>query len=349
VNASTSFERSLSYTETYWWTAAVLAEIRKALEFRSFKEIVPGLISKRYEPGARHSVVVLGNKKLPEIHEQPSANPDTQVTVAGMDPYYAAVSQVVEKQMALEFMDKVYLLAPCLRLVMDGEESSAKHLYNFFQVEIEWRTESMQDVFATGEAVLGEIARGLLFQSGGPQLSALAERNLLSLTRTHYPQITFREALSRIGKDPRVAKDLSAEDDEKLSKQFDTPFWIYDYPEGVRDSIYHKNKTGTYDTYDLMLPFGYGELTTGGIRPKTGQEILEQSQKLGKSFSIGYAEWKERSKIQTAGFGIGLERFLKFVSGAPSVIDFVQYHDDGPNTHLLMAQINKPETQVSYA
>lgn len=161
-----------------------------------------------------------------------------------------------------------------------------------------------------------------------------ARRNIEALTKADYPRIRFLEALSMLGKDTSKPIDLSADDDARLTKMVDRPFWIYDYPEGVRDSIYHRNDRGLYDTYDLMLPFGYGELTTGGIRCKTGAEIVRQSQALGKAYSTQYAAWKDQASIQTAGFGIGLERLLRYMSGAETILEFVQYHDDGPNNSV---------------
>ncbi len=178
---------------------------------------------------------------------------------------------------------------------MDGEENSGKHLYNFFQFEIEWHTSNMTDVFEQGEAILISLAKNIL-ENKLITHSKIGLRNIKALTKPGYPTITFSEGHSLIGNSPNLKRDFTPEEDEKLTKLFDTPFWIYDYPEGVRDSIYHQNSKGSYDTYDLMLPFGYGELTTGGIRPKTAEEILTQSKRLGKSYSNIYAEWKNKSQ-----------------------------------------------------
>ena len=216
---------------------------------------------------------------------------------------------------------------------MDGEENSGKHLYNFFQFEIEWRTSCMNDVFQLGEKILTSLAKTIL-RDESIVLTETGKRNVLSMAKEKYPAITFSEGHKLIANSPDLTRDFTPEEDEKLSKLFDQPFWIYDYPEGVRDSIYHQNDKRSYDTYDLMLPFGFGELTTGGIRPKSGAEIVQQSEKLGKSYSRGYAEWKDKSQIQTAGFGIGLERIIRFMSGCESILDIVQYHDHGPNKSI---------------
>lgn len=321
----------MDFKETYEWTSLVLSHLRNTIEALGFREVIPVLCTERNEPGARHSVTVLGDRAVPAIELTQGG-----VVVSGWKNYFLPVSFVVEKQMSLEFMERVYCLAPCLRLLMEGEHQSAKHLYNFFQFEIEWRTESMEAVFQTGERLLRTVAERTLRELEPRNLDAgeTALRNIKALTKADYPRIRFVEALSMLGKDASKPVDLSADDDARLTKMFDRPFWIYDYPEGVRDSIYHRNDRGLYDTYDLMLPFGYGELTTGGIRCKTGAEIVRQSQALGKAYSMQYAAWKDQAGIQTAGFGIGLERLLRYMSGAETILEFVQYHDDGPNNSV---------------
>jgi len=318
----------LEFKDTYEWTSLVLSHLRQTVEALGFREVVPALCAERNEPGARHSLTVLGDRAVPNV-----ARADGSVVVSGWKSYFLPVSFVVEKQMSLEFMERVYCLAPCLRLLMDGENQSAKHLYNFFQFEIEWRTESMEAVFQTGEQLLRAVAECTLrdLERRGLSADETALRNIAALAKSGYPRIRFIEALEMLGKDTQKPADLTPDDDARLTQMFDRPFWICDYPEGVRDSIYHRNDRGFYDTYDLMLPFGYGELTTGGVRCKTGAEIVRQSEALGKAYSEQYATWKDRAGIQTAGFGIGLERLLRYMSGAGTILEFVQYHDDGPN------------------
>jgi asparaginyl-tRNA synthetase len=323
--------RTLDFKGTYEWTSLVLSHLRRSVEDLGFREVVPALCAERDEPGARHSVAVLGDRALPFVEQA-----DSGVAVFGWKNYFLPVSFVVEKQMSLEFMERVYCLAPCLRLLMEGEDRSAKHLYSFFQFEIEWRTESMEAVFQTGEQLLRVVAEYTLrdLERRGLSLDDTVLRNITALAKADYPRIRFVEALDMLGKDTSKPVDLNSDDDAQLTRMFDRPFWIYDYPEGVRDSVYHRNEGGFYDTYDLMLPFGYGELTTGGLRCKTGAEIVRQSQALGKAYSRHYAAWKDRAGIQTAGFGIGLERLLRYVSGAETILEFVQYHDDGPNNSV---------------
>lgn len=344
---------TITKTASYTWTAKVLQEFRRSLINRDFYEIVPSLLSRNVEPGARHSIAVLGKGELPELKvTQDAKGLPESVTVSGEQHYYLPVSHCVEKQIALEHNEQVYCLAPCLRLVMDGENNSGRHLYTFFQIEIEWRCEDLFEVFDRAEEILREVGTNLLnVMPSELTQDPEVKKRLKSLTAEGYPRITFEEAVSRVrkhGETPQEvnahnANDLTLAEEYELSMQFNSPFWIYDYPEGVRDSLYRRNSHGKYDTYDLILPFGFGELSTGGLRPDSKEEILRQSGLFDKAVNQDYMDFKERSGVQTGGFGIGLERFLRFVANVDNVLDLIQPHDFGPNNTIKPDEI-RPET-----
>jgi len=319
-------------SDIYDLTASVLRALRNSLAKYDFIEILPAILSERFEPGAKHSIAVMGNYDLPKV-EREDCGDGLGIGVYGKHIYYLPVSHAVEKQIALEHAKRVYCLVPCVRLVMPGEEFSARHLYTFFQVEIEWRTESIDGVFSTAEGILFQFATSMLLLDG---LSVEMRERLAALCARPYVRLTFMDAVERVrgncGSGP--VPDLTVSEEEDLCRRFKSPIWIYDYPEGVRDSLYRRNHRGLYDTYDLLLPFGHGEVSTGGLRPESSDEIIRQSNIVGKNLHLSYAEWKDRTKIQTAGFGIGLERLIRYVGCYESILDTRRFHDSGPNCLL---------------
>lgn len=337
-------KRQFSYQQTYQWTNLGLRAIRRAMLDMHFNEIVPAILSRELEPGAHHSFAVIGDKIRPQIEKIETDSIERQIKVTGKEVYQLPVSHNFEKQQAVEFLDKVYCLAPCMRLLQKGENVSRKHLNTFFQIEVEWATQSITEVFLNAEKILSKAAGYLIedLEKSSVDVSETSIKHLNSIHAGNFSIITFAEALEKVGADPARCSDLTFEEDQLLSSKFDRPFWIHNYPKGVRDAVYHENEEGNYDTYDLMLPYGYGEISTGGIRPNTAEAILQQSvDNLGEpleTLTHGHAEWKRTRKIQTAGFGIGFERFLRFVSGSHTVLDFVQMHDHGPNS-VIQASI----------
>lgn len=320
---------SFSPAQSYQWTGRVLQALRRSLLDHEFLEILPALLSSQDEPGARHSIAVLGDRARPQVKDECG-----RVSVEGKWAYHLPVSHSVEKQMALEHADRVYCITPCLRLLMDGEDTSGRHLYTFFQVVVEWRAADAHEVFTVTENILGGLARHLAPIL--PEEGRGAAERLAGLQSGPYPRISFAEALTLSGREPQEPQntDLTHDEERILTEKFTSPFWIHRYPLGVRDSLYQQGEDGLQETYDLMLPAGHGELATGGLRPKDETEISEQSRLLGGEPNRVYAAWKKRSGIQTAGFGLGLERLVRHCAGADSVLELLMAHDSGPNRRI---------------
>jgi asparaginyl-tRNA synthetase len=331
-------------TDVYAWTGDVLAALRRALDDHGFTEILPAILSERFEPGARHTVAVLGDRTLPTVERT-----DRAVTVTGARHYHLPVSHCVEKQLALEHARRVYCLAPCVRLLMEGEDLTGRHLYTFFQAEIEWHTESVDDVHGTIESVLGDFAGHLLdrlaraAESGederSPRLDEPTARRIKALADAPYERIPFGSARQRVEgvggtPNPHATGDLTHEEEAVLSRAASAPFWLTEYPDGVRDSLYRRRPDGTFATYDLILPEGHGELATGGLRPDSSEDALRQAAAFTDRAHPLYAEWKARTQIQTGGIGFGVERLIRYCSGADSVLDLRAAHDHGPNATI---------------
>jgi asparaginyl-tRNA synthetase len=328
-----------SFSDTYQWTSVTLAALRASLDRRGFDEILPAILSERFEPGARHAVAVLGDRALPGIAHSNGSGP-AQVTVTGARSYYLPVSHCVEKQLALEHAERVYCIAPCVRLLMEGEDRTGRHLYTFFQAEIEWRTESVDEIYDVIEDVLTGLAselRSRLERRGA--LDAATAGRIDQLAAVPYRRVPFADArrvVADVGGDvnPHAAGDLTHAEERALSQSAPGPTWLTDYPEGVRDSLYRRTASGTFATFDLLLPDGYGEVATGGLRPDSDEDARRQAATFDHAPHPFYAEWKARTGIQTGGLGFGVERLVRYVAGAPSVLDLRFAHDQGPNATI---------------
>jgi asparaginyl-tRNA synthetase len=321
--------------DVYAWSSAVLAALRTSLDAHEFAEILPAILSERHEPGARHSIAVLGDRALPDVSDD-----GERVTVTGARYYYLPVSHCVEKQLALEHADRVYCIAPCVRLLMEGEDGTGRHLYTFFQAEIEWRTEDVDDAYRVTESILARFADELLKRlTATGLLDDAARTRIEALRETPYERIPFGSARDRVAGvggavNPHAAGDLTQAEEQTLSDALTAPAWLTDYPDGVRDSLYRRTPDGTFATYDLILPDGHGELATGGLRPDSATDIRAQASSFSDSPHTFYADWKERTGVQTGGIGFGVERLIRYCAGASSVLDLRLAHDQGPNATI---------------
>lgn len=332
--------RTFSDAATYQWTASILQAVRSSMLAEGVSELLPAILSDEIEAGGLHSIAVLADST--RMRRLTETNKESNVVAREDNLYYLPLSHNFEKQQAVEFLSPNYSIVPCVRPLEVHEWASRKHLFTFFELEIEKRTERQEDIWSLVEKLLTHVATAVsnTVQKGSLSDNEVAKRNRASFAAGGFEAITFADALQRVGADRDRTTDLSPEEDTFLCRQFDRPFWIYDYPKQVRTTVFHENSAGRYESFDLMLPFGYGELATGGVRPKTGEQILQQSLEIIKesphTLTRGHADWKTSRAVQSSGLGIGLERLIRFASGSNTVLDVIQPHDRGPNRKLLV-------------
>ena len=135
----------------------------------------------------------------------------------------------------------------------------------------------------------------------------------LSLPRTPFPRITFREAKERFGKNF----------DDSLSASLSAPTWVIDFPRSVREFYDRQDpqRPGILLDMDLIYPEGYGEALSGGEREHSLPRILCRLEQdaLDKDKFFQYLAMAAEGIPPSAGFGIGIERLTRFVCGLDQI------------------------------
>jgi asparaginyl-tRNA synthetase len=82
-------------------------------------------------------------------------------------------------------------------------------------------------------------------------------------------------------------------------------------------------KPGSYLNYDLVYPEGYGEALSGGEREWSYERILMRIKRDGLSVDEykPYLEYAREGFVPSAGAGLGVERFTRFLVGASHIGD----------------------------
>lgn len=237
-------------------------------------------------------------------------------------------------QFQLEFLlrhatEGVYYVMPTFR----GEDPDATHLNQFFHSEAEIRG-GLEDVIGLVEDYLGTLCAHIA--KVGKTMSWLAEiggnvdavRQVAACRR--FPRVTFREAQEMLPPE-RFAEvapgvlTIRREGEIDLLQKFSAPVWLT-HPPHLSVPFYQAvNADGTGECADLLI--GRGEVVGCGQRHRSREEAetaLAQH-RVSPSEYEWYLEMKERTPMHTAGFGLGLERFMLWV------LD----HDDVRDLHVM--------------
>lgn len=120
--------------------------------------------------------------------------------------------------------------------------------------------------------------------------------------------------------------DLQSEHERYLvEKYFSAPVIIYDYPEDIKSFYMRKNDDGkTVAAMDVLFP-GIGEIV-GGAQREERQDILLEKMKnknINPEQMSWYLDTRRFGTVPHAGFGLGFERLVSFVTGMSNVRDVI--------------------------
>jgi len=236
------------------------------------------------------------------------------------DKIYLTQSAQLYQEAAIAVFGKVYTLGPCFR----AEKSrTRKHLTEFWQVECEMAFADLEEDMRTLEDLLVYVCRGVA-ERCEEELSIL---NIdFKPPTAPLPRITYTEALEiarNKGSCTIWGEDFSSRDEMLISSEFDKPFFVTHYPASTR-SFYHM--LDPYDprvtlSFDLLAPEGYGELATGGQRISDYDTLLRRidEQNLPREDFSWYLELRMYGCPPHSGFGMGIERLVRWICKLPSV------------------------------
>lgn len=214
-------------------------------------------------------------------------------------------SMIFHKQLTLmnEGLEKIYIVSPNIRLEK-AEKGDNRHLFEFTQVDFEFKNGTMDMVFDFMENLLIYVFDILKKECIFDFKSIGIGTDHLKLT-TPFKRYRTEELREKYGEDFERIASLKAEE----------PFWLINHKREFYDAE-DVNKKGTYKNYDLIWPKGYVEGLSGGEREYEYERILKRMREVGADehkFRY-YIELAKRGEIfKTAGAGFGVERMTRFV------------------------------------
>jgi len=115
----------------------------------------------------------------------------------------------------------------------------------------------------------------------------------------------------------KYGSDFGGSDETVLTRMFDVPVMVYDWPHAVKAFYLKRNPEHPEFArgVDLLAPEGYGEIVGGGER-ETNEEWLKEKiieHELPMSEFEWYLDLRRFGSVPHAGFGLGLERLVAWI------------------------------------
>jgi asparaginyl-tRNA synthetase len=287
----------------------VLSALRDFLRGEGFCEILAPIIGPVTDPGIRGA---------------------RQVSIDFYGhPFKIMSSMILYKQMAVSSLGKIFALSPNVRLEPEEALATGRHLSEFRQLDLEVANASYFDVMKLGEAMVSSVC-DLVEEKCLEDLKYLGRK--LNVPKPPFKKMRHEEAVDLLrskGIEAHRGEEISWSAEEELSVMFDEPFWIYDYPLTAR-GFYDRedpSRPGTLRDFDLIYPEGFGEAISGGEREyELDKVVARMKAKEDDPESYGwYLDMLQEGVTPSAGFGIGVERFTRYICGLKKIWDAVPF------------------------
>ena len=124
-------------------------------------------------------------------------------------------------------------------------------------------------------------------------------------------------------------EDFGGSDETVLTRMFDVPVMVYDWPHEIKAFYLKRNPENPKFArgVDMLAPEGYGEVVGGGERETNVELLFEKinEHKLPMDVFEWYLDLRRFGSVPHAGFGLGLERLLAWICKLPHVRETIPF------------------------
>jgi len=260
-------------------------------------------------------------------------NVDYKEDFFGKGTFLTVSGQLNVETYAMAF-GKVYTFGPTFR----AEKSfTPRHAAEFWMIEPEIAFADLEDDMELAEAMLKSVI-GYLLDNCLPELeffnkfydNTLLDR-LRNIVESDFARITHHDAIKTILESGEkfeypldYGMDLATEHERYLTeKVFGRPVFVTDWPRDIKAFYMKVNPDGqTVAAMDLLVP-GVGELIGGSQREEDLDVLIESIKKFGLNEEDykWYLDLRRYGSNRHAGFGLGFERLIMYVTGIDNIRD----------------------------
>ena len=358
---SLEFLREIAHLRFRTNTFGAIFRIRHALAFavhqfyneRGFVYLHTPIISASDAEGAGElfRVTTLDLNDLPRTDE---GGVDFRQDFFGK-PTNLTVSGQLEGELGAMAFSEIYTFGPTFRA---ENSNTARHLAEFWMIEPEMAFFDLEDNMNLAEEFIRYIIRYVM-EHNREDLEFLDQRlaeeekakpqnerselglidKLKFVTENNFERITYTEAIDILLQSPAYKKkkfkyevswgiDMQSEHERYLvEKHFKKPVIVTNYPKAIKAFYMRQNDDGkTVAAMDILAP-GIGEIVGGSQREERLEKLVERMEEMHIPLEemSWYLDTRRFGTVPHAGFGLGFERMVLFVTGMANIRDVIAF------------------------
>jgi asparaginyl-tRNA synthetase len=265
------------------------------------------------------------------------------------------VSGQLEGELAAMAFSEIYTFGPTFRA---ENSNTARHLAEFWMIEPEMAFYDIEDNMNLAEEFIKYLIRYVM-ENNREDLEFLATRlaeeekqlpqdkrsemglieKLEFVMNNSFERITYTEAIDILLNSPAYKKkkfqyevkwgiDMQSEHERYLvEKHFKKPVIVTGYPKDIKSFYMRLNDDGkTVAAMDILAP-GIGEIVGGSQREERLDKLTERMKEMNVPADEmwWYLDTRRFGSVPHAGFGLGFERMVLFVTGMTNIRDVIPF------------------------
>ncbi|MDP3179453.1 MAG: asparagine--tRNA ligase [Spirochaetaceae bacterium] len=235
-------------------------------------------------------------------------------------------------------MGRVYTFGPTFRA---ENSNTTRHLSEFWMIEPEVAFNDLSDNRELAEDFIKHLARVALSDCAedleffDKRIQPGLIQSLTSMVSTPFAHMTYTDAMKELEKNPDIFEykpawgiDLQSEHEKYLTeKVVGGPLIVTDYPKEIKAFYMKLNDDGkTVRAMDVLVP-RFGEIIGGSEREERLDVLLGRIRELGLDEATywWYLDLRRFGTTPHAGFGLGFERLLLYITGMANIRDVIPF------------------------
>lgn len=219
---------------------------------------------------------------------------------------------------------------------------TVRHLAEFTHLEAEAPWIILDDILRIQEQLISYIVQNTVKENSADLAYLKRDISDLKSISTPFDKLSYEKAIEILrSKDFKIIEDngiertiewgddLNIDSERELTRNRTRPIFVLDFPAPLKPFYVkeHDEKRGIGLSADMLAPHGFGEISSGGERETDIASITKRIEKesLDPKNYEWYLDLRRYGSVPHAGFGLGIERLVRWVANLEDIKDTVLF------------------------
>ncbi|MDI6916409.1 MAG: asparagine--tRNA ligase [Thermoplasmatales archaeon] len=224
-------------------------------------------------------------------------------------------------------LERVWSLTPSFRA---EKSKTRRHLAEYWHLEAEEAWVNHEENMKIQEKLISHVCQKLAKEDKDELVFFKREPGTLKNIEPPFERIKYESAV-KILKDKgfnfNYGMDFGTKEESALCSDIEKPVFITNFPKTVKPFYMKEADEKTYLCADLLAPEGYGEIIGGSERETDYNKLVERmkEQNMNMKDYEWYLDLRKYGSVQHSGFGLGLERIIRWLCKLEHIRDAVPF------------------------